>query len=319
VTPTIDILLATYNGGKYLCQQLDSIINQTCSDWRLIIRDDCSSDDSPAIIELYRTKHPDRIFLLDMGKQNIGVVSNFSLLLEHATADYIMFCDQDDIWLPDKIALTFAAMKKLVAAYGSVTPLMVHSDLVLVSESLETVSASFWKCQNLDPERGKRLNRLLLQNIATGCTMMINRRLQNIASPIPSGAIVHDWWLTLAASAFGRIGTVPEPTILYRQHADNVIGAKPWRFLDDLLMLATSEKRAETRAKSQKLLSTYRIQAQAFLDRYGAKIPSPLRKMVHVFANLDGFHPVRRKYFIIKYHFFYNNPIITAAMILFRW
>lgn len=314
----IDILLATYNGELFLKEQIDSILSQTNTSWKLIIRDDGSTDGTPSIIREYVQQHSGKIFLIN-DDEHLGSCLSFSRLLEHATSDYIMFCDQDDVWLPHKIEMTFNKMKQMESANSKDTPLMVHTDLVVVNDILETISYSFWKCQSLDHTRGNDLNRLMIQNVATGCTMMINRSLQKIATPISTEAIMHDWWFTLVSAAFGKNGAVTEPTVLYRQHANNAIGAKNWSLFEDIIMLTSSQKRAQTKIKSQLLLKTYRNQAKGFLDIYCEKLTSNSYTMINVFVNLDKFNAFKRKYFIIKYRFFYNNPIITAAMILFRW
>jgi glycosyltransferase involved in cell wall biosynthesis len=320
MTPTIDILLATYNGGKYLRQQLDSIIGQTNSTWRLIIRDDCSGDDTTVIIEEYSSKHPDQIVPLSNSGQNVGVVRNFSLLLDHATADYVMFCDQDDIWLTDKITATFEKMLETEKQYGSVMPLLIFTDLTIVDEDGSSIRAdSVWEYQQLNPSNVTHLNRLLLQNIPTGCTVMINRALREKAVPIPAEAAMHDWWLTLVAAVFGRNVYLPQATVRYRQHGMNVCGVERWSLLKDVLQsLSPSFRRKLTIIREQKL-SSYRKQASVFVRRFGTELPQETEKMISVFATLTGFSKIRQKYYILKYRFFYSNGFVTAAMVLFRW
>ena len=99
----IDILMATHNGEEYIGQQLDSIFAQTNQDWQLLCRDDGSNDSTVSIVTQYMTRHPGRIKLLSDNKGRLGVGLNFGELLEHSNADYIMFADQDDVWLPEKI------------------------------------------------------------------------------------------------------------------------------------------------------------------------------------------------------------------------
>ena len=316
----IDILLATFNGGKHLREQLDSILGQDYEQWRLIIRDDGSSDDSLAIINEYLTLYPERITLLDNEGRNLGVVGNFSLLLEYSTADYIMFSDQDDIWLPHKISATFEKIIAMENRFGSDVPLLVYTNQTVVDEKGSDVLAdSVWEYQQLDTRNATKINRLLLQNIPTGCTIMINRALRDMASPIPADATMHDWWLALVAAAFGKSDYVAESTMLYRQHGRNVCGAEEWSLLKHCIRFLSPQLRREIVVRRERLLSSFRRQASVFVQRYGNRLSGKDRKMIHIFATLDGFGKFQQKYYILKYRFFYSNGPVTFAMILFRW
>ena len=149
-----------------------------------------------------------------------------------------MFCDQDDVWFPDKIAVTLGKMQELEGRHGGERPLLVHTDMKVADGNLRVVADSLWRYQKSDPVRGEALNRLLVQNCATGCSMMINRALCDLALPIPAEAMMHDWWLVLVAAAFGTIGHCAEPTLLYRQHGANDVGAKKWSLADLVPQLA---------------------------------------------------------------------------------
>jgi glycosyltransferase involved in cell wall biosynthesis len=320
MSTTIEILLATYNGDRYLRKQLDSIVSQTDSDWRLIFRDDCSSDNTPAIIADYAARDPERILQLDNGRQNLGARGNFAALLEASTAEYIMLADQDDVWLPHKIAVTRQKMKEMEQRYGSDTPLMVFTNQAVVDESDSRVlSDSVWRYQRLNPRMVSRLNRLLLHNIVTGSTMMLNRPLCSLALPVPVAAYMHDWWITLVAATFGRIDYLVEPTMRYRQHVSNVVGAEQWSLPREICRYLSPSRRLERIDTRERLLSKYRAQASAFLIRYGASLPAQVRTMVEIFATLDTYGLAMQKYYILKYRFFYSSPVVTAGMIMLRW
>ncbi len=175
--------------------------------------------------------------------QNLGACGNFSRLLEQADAPYVMFCDQDDVWLPDKIEITLAAMRELERQHGAETPLLVHTDLMVVDERLNRLGKSLWLFQCTEPQRLTKLNRLLMQNFATGCTVMINRALRDLAVPVPAEALMYDWWLALVATAFGRVAAVEDPTVLYRQHGRNDTGATRWSFLASIRIFFVRERR----------------------------------------------------------------------------
>jgi glycosyltransferase involved in cell wall biosynthesis len=234
----IDILLATYNGEKYLNQQIDSILAQTCQDWQLLIRDDCSSDNTTGIIKNYTSKFPDKIRFIEDCKRHLGLAQNFAALLKSAQSNYIMFCDQDDVWLPNKIELTLNAMKEAEQNSPGL-PLLVHTDLRLVDETLKTVAQSFWELNKISPQDDCRLKKIIYRNVVTGCTMMINKKAKDISAPIPKQARLHDWWIAVNVAKNGRIIHIPVQTILYRQHSGNIIGARKYRKLSAVFSTKT--------------------------------------------------------------------------------
>ncbi len=231
----IDILLATYNGEKYLSQQIDSIIAQTCKDWQLLIRDDLSTDNTVNIIKSYTRRHPDKIRLIEDNKGHLGLARNFEALLESAQSEFIMFCDQDDIWLPNKIELTLNTMKAARQTWPN-APLLVHTDLKVVDETLKPIAESFWKLNRISPESDCQLKKIIYQNIVTGCTVMINKKAKEISMPFPPEASIHDWWIALNVVKYGKILHMAMPTVLYRQHTANLIGAKKSLKEDTLLL-----------------------------------------------------------------------------------
>ncbi|WP_171683132.1 glycosyltransferase family 2 protein [Paenibacillus planticolens] len=221
------VLLSTYNAGNYLLELIESLNKQIYKNFDIIIRDDCST-----IIErenLIKISQQHKNIQLHIGTQNLGVILSYSKLLELALEqkyEYIMFADQDDYWLPGKIEKTLNLMKKTEnISYDS--PILVHTDLIVTNQTLAIIDRSFLKYQKLSP-RASDFERLLMQNITTGCSMMINRKLAEKATPIPEGVIMHDWWIALVCSIFGHITFLDEGTLYYRQHGGNLIGAKKY-------------------------------------------------------------------------------------------
>lgn len=307
--PAVDILLATYNGAQYLAPQLDSILAQTFTGWRLLVRDDGSTDATPAILASYQAKFPNSITILPNEGQTLGASGNFAQLMRLADADYLMFCDQDDVWRPDKTELTLAAMRELEARHGTDTPLLIHTDLSVVGEDLSPVADSLWRFQHSDPVGGTALNRLLVQNAVTGCTVMINRALSDLALPIPAEAVMHDWWLALTASAFGQIGHLPASTVLYRQHGANDVGARPFNLRD---IVGQFHCRPETRAT----IARIQRQGAAFLDRYRDRLTPAQREMLEVYARLDSFNGFLRRWYLLKHQFFYTGFIRNVGRLV---
>lgn len=146
-------------------------------------------------------------------------------LLQEANSEYYMFCDQDDIWLPDKIEKTYNRMKILEKSYPGI-PLVVHTDLNVVDSNLNMISDSFWRQSKIKPNILRSPNYIGVCNCATGCTMMFNQKAKEISLPMPDVADMHDWWVTLKTSMEGKVDYVDEALILYRQHGNNVVGAR---------------------------------------------------------------------------------------------
>lgn len=304
----IDILLATYNGEKYLGEQIDSIISQSYDAWRLIIRDDGSSDGTLSVINDYLVKYPHKITFIKDEINSTGATNNFSVLLTHSDGDYIMFCDHDDIWLPEKIMVTRNKMKALEEQYGKDIPLLVHTDLKVVDEHLNVLSDSFRKFQNLNPHTAKHLNRIIVQNVVTGCSLMINKKLKDILNPIPEGVIMHDWWIAITACAFGKIGYINESAILYRQHKRNEVGAREWGIGYILKMLLKKNLR-------ENILNTQR-QAGIFFERYKNLLTREDGEMINIYANLDKKNFFARRYYLFRYGFYKMGLIRNIGLFL---
>lgn len=192
-TPLIDILLPTYNGAKYIRVLLDSLLAQTHTNWHLFIRDDNSKDDTLAIVKEYMELHSDKITLLDNEGKNIGINSGFSTLLSISTAPYACFCDQDDQWMEDKLEVSLEAMQILEQQLPE-KPCLVFSDLCVVDENLKVIALSKWKKDKLKPHYNT-LPKLLVQNMINGCVMMMNRKLVEIAHPVPKDCLPTDQFL----------------------------------------------------------------------------------------------------------------------------
>ena len=236
------ILLSTYNGERFLAEQLDSLLRQSRDDFIIIARDDGSADGSRAVLERHAARHPARFELLPDIDGNLGASGSFARLLEFALERkqfttppsgagacpgagpaYLMFCDQDDIWHDDKIERQMKLMRETEAGDASL-PVLVHSDLEVVSSENRLIAPSFAAYQGLNIQRNGFIE-LAISNLVTGCTALINAALARRALPIPGEAIMHDWWLALVASAFGKLAYSGEPTVRYRQHGANTIGA----------------------------------------------------------------------------------------------
>ena len=295
---TIDILLPVYDGMPYLEEQIRSLQAQTYEDWRLFVRDDGSTDGSTEAVRS-AARGDRRILLLEGGGARLGARESFGWLMANAGggSGYTMFCDQDDIWLPHKVEITLDAMRGAEAACGVDRPVLVHTDLAVVDALLGTLDPSFWHYQGIDPGLN-RLNRLLIQNTVTGCTAMINRPLREMGAPVPPEAVMHDWWLALAAAAFGSIVPVREATVLYRQHGRNDTGAR--RRARGIRLLRTALRPFRSAAELRRGIRAAAAQAGAFAERFGSALPEGDRRTVARFAGLPGCGPLRRRWRIVQ-------------------
>jgi len=276
--PRIEIALATHNSAKYLRPQMDSLFAQTCQDFTLLVSDDGSSDETLSIIAQYQARFPGRIRILEFPGRAGGAMANFTRLTDAFTADYAMYCDHDDVWLPGKIERSLRKIREAKLAKSK--PVLVHTDLSICRPDMAIVSHSRFSYERMDPAKTK-LRHLLVHNAIVGCTVLINRALYELARPIPNGALMHDSWLALVASSFGEILYDAEPSVLYRQHSRNAIGSERWGLLSTArraVRFANGNGTRNLRAKA--------VQARSFLDRYGRELTPQQAATVETLADL---------------------------------
>ncbi len=308
------IVLAAYQGAAYISEQLDTLIAQSIP-VDILIRDDGSRDATVRIVEEYEKKYP-QISMLREVLGGGGPKQNFSVLLEHAATlsyDYIMCCDQDDIWHVDKVKKSLEKMKELEKKYGTEVPLLVHTDLELVSEAGKAFAPSFWVYNGFDPLKNT-VARLLMDNTVTGCTMMINSVLLMHARPIPGEAVMHDSWYSLVAASFGVIGIVAQPTMGYRQHEINVIGAiGKESFLRKAVIAIQMTLQRKTRvAKLQERV----VQAKAYYRQYHQLLSEEDRAVVLAFSQLLELPLMGRVVAFFKYGFYKQRVVKTIGILL---
>jgi glycosyltransferase involved in cell wall biosynthesis len=220
----IEVVLPTYNGVLYLEAQIASIYNQTLRPERVLLRDDGSSDGTQALISQLQQRYGTWLQVLP-ADGNLGCTANVNRLLQATTAPYVALADQDDLWISQKLEISKARLQQMENLYGLLTPLLVHSDLELVDVNANILGVNYLQRQHLNALRTTEAD-LALTNVVTGCTTLINRALLDKASPIPSQALMHDWWLALVAASFGKIELIHQPTVKYRQHCANLLGAR---------------------------------------------------------------------------------------------
>lgn len=220
----IDILLATYNGERYLPELLSSLEQQTYTDWKLIVIDDCSKDKTTDILRSFQkaSKHSVEI---SVNSNSVGCgKENFFALARKSTGDYIAFCDQDDVWLPNKLETCMQAMRNAEKESTSL-PILVYSDLKVVDNDLNLISPSFFSYSNY--RKNPQLQHLICQNQITGCTILANKALNQLCIQAKkyNQILMHDSWYGITAMTFGKVIYINKSLILYRQHGNNSVGA----------------------------------------------------------------------------------------------
>ena len=221
-----------------------------------------------------------------------------------------MFCDHDDVWLPCKISHTLRKYREMEAACGPQTPIMVFTDSRVTDRALRTIARSMLRYQHLDASH-LSLARLISQNVPSGNTLLVNRALIDLAGPIPPEAVMHDHWLALVAAAMGRIGFLDEPTLLYRQHKNNVYGASNYSLRVFLHRLTQGRKKLRQRF-------TQNIdQAAAFGRRYAGRLSPDDRAMCGALAMWAELGFWGRRRVLLKYRIFKSGLWRNIGTFLF--
>jgi len=305
----ITILLATYNGQKYLPAQLDSLLNQTFTQFRIWVQDDVSTDSTWDILNAYSTKYPDKFHLTRRNTNSGSAMNNFLDLITTVRDDYLMLCDQDDIWLPNKIELTMAKMKEMERDFPDL-PLLVHTDLKVVNQDLQIISPSF-RVQTKRNYNRMAFNQVLNLNNVSGCTTMYNLALAKLLYAPPKHCVMHDWWLQLVATALGKVDHIHDATLLYRQHAENACGAKNVRKVSYKL------GRLLNGGQLRHVLHETCRQAGCLLDMYQDKLTDNQKYILQNYAAIPQMCKINRLRTLAKLRIFMPSFSRNIALILF--
>lgn len=260
------IVMSTYNGAAHLQAQLDSVLSQTVTDFLLLIRDDGSADETPALLRQYT----DPRIRLELG-ENVGINGSFFALLAQARqlgADRVFFCDQDDIWMPDKLQRLLQEMERCPAG-----PALVFSDFAMMDGSGTETGPSYAAMAKLRiPADNNFFPKLLAQPYVFGCACVLNRELLELVADPPAGIEMYDCWIALTAAAFGTVRYLPEATIYHRFHSQNATGQAGMNSIAARIRRLTANFRQQIANTALRLR-----QSQLLLDRYGPQLPPPRR------------------------------------------
>ncbi|HEO2332030.1 TPA: glycosyltransferase family 2 protein [Streptococcus agalactiae] len=301
----VNILMATYNGEKFLAQQIESIQKQTFKEWNLLIRDDGSSDKTCDIIRNFTAKDSRIRFINENEHHNLGVIKSFFTLVNYEVADFYFFSDQDDVWLPEKLSVSLEAAKHK----ASDVPLLVYTDLKVVNQELNILQDSMIQAQS--HHANTTLLPELTENTVTGGTMMINHALAEKWFT-PNDILMHDWFLALLAASLGEIIYLDLPTQLYRQHDNNVLGA---RTMDKRFkILREGPKSIFTRY--WKLIHDSQKQASLIVDKYGDIMTANDLELIKCFIKIDKQPFMTRLRWLWKYGYSKNQ---FKHQVVFKW
>lgn len=302
----ISIVMTTYNGEKYLEEQINSILSSTYQDFELYIVDDGSQDNTMEILKGYKEKYPDKVYV-SRNETNLGVTLNFLNAISKTSSEYIMLCDQDDVWKMDKIARTLKRVKQMEVQFGKDLPIAVFTDAYVVDEDLNIIHESFFRSGRLNP-RLTDLAHLLMENKLIGCTVMINQGLRRIlqSRPLPKRARFHDGWLGLMAASVGKIGFIKEPTLFYRQHGANVVGNRG--FLPYII------NRISNLRKQKRALEELYIQAEELAFLYHNFIDGRKLEIITRFSKLGKVNFIKRRIILIRYGYLKSGIIRNIGL-----
>lgn len=311
---TVCICLATYNGEEFLSKQLDSLLKQTFNNWVALIRDDGSTDNTGEVLLKYAKNFPDKFFIISSSFGSGGnSQNNFFSILKFAADlypfNYYMFCDQDDFWHEKKIERELQRIQELEKEDNHL-PILVHTDLRVVDKNLNVLSGSFVKYRALDVE-AKSMQKLLVQNNVTGCTMMRNKKLNDLIKIPSNGVAMHDWWIALVACAFGRIEFLNEALIDYRQHGHNVIGAKKVNSFGFVL------KKVFGKTKIKETFKKSFNQAESFLKEYGSSLPNQYVNVIQEFILIQRKSKISRVFSVIRKGYLKQGIIQIVGELLY--
>lgn len=285
----VDIILATYNGAEYIEQQLQSILEQTYANWSLIITDDCSTDETIKKISnfvlLNNVESKVEIISHDASKFERGPVGNFMNGLSRSKNSLIMFCDQDDVWLPNKISSQVNKIHGLNMNF----PCVSFCDSKVVDKNLNDIGLSFRQSEKLNIDGDLSFEKLAFQNYAPGCCMIINDKLRDIAlsdEVKKNNIVMHDWYFMLIASLYGFINHSDDVLMLYRQHENNQVGVSSKTTFLNLFKKLQNSYINHKRAKLQlKELSKLPSQKDSLLKLVGSFEFNKIKKIRYLIKN----------------------------------
>ncbi|WP_203633371.1 glycosyltransferase family 2 protein [Lacticaseibacillus suibinensis] len=307
--PSVTICMATYNGERFVAEQIRSIVAQDYPHWRLLVHDDGSTDKTVAILEAFAAS--DSRIQVVSGLGHLGIKKGFMTLLGIEQSDFYAFCDQDDVWQPNKLT----KMIGLLTAVDSSQPALGYSDFT----EIDATGRDITDYERVTPFETK-FEDLLIANTATGCTCVMNRALRDsivatLATIDYSAMHMHDWWAVLVAAGTGRVVYTRERLVAYRQHHNNVLGAAGKGGLQ-------AQLRRVCQFGEREQLAHIATQAKMLQTLYASKLGGERNAFLDRVATLwQGYQPIAQLSFLSKQHLFAathsKTSVIQMVLLLF--
>ncbi|MFM2043656.1 MAG: hypothetical protein RLY86_2232 [Pseudomonadota bacterium] len=312
---TTEILLATWNGARFLPALIASLEAQTERSFRVLVRDDGSTDGTQAILADWVARDH-RVHLLPADHPSGSAKAAFSRLMAHSGADHVLFADQDDVWAPEKVALTLQALQAGESRVGGSRPVLAFCDLSLIDAQGALIADSFRRYRRMDVRRGTAFRYLLLDNVVTGCAMGVNRSAIQHSAPVPDAAMMHDWWLALVCAGLGTVVPMEPALIGYRQHGANSVGAAPYS-----PWAAIRTKLASLRLRGDQHVFNgwyggVQAQAAAFQQRFGSSLAPIDAQALAAFVRLRRLSPGVRRWAILRHGLYRTSLVRTLGLLL---
>ena len=293
----ISIALATYNGEKYLREQLDSIFSQTYKDIEVVACDDGSSDGTVYILKDYERKHGLRLYV---NEKNLGYIKNFEKAVLLCEGEYIALSDQDDVWESQKL-------DKLVK--GIRNNLLIFSDASLITGDGKEITRSAFKYVRVNPMRALSMQYMAFRNYVTGCTILFQCELIKKAVPFNSN-VSHDYWLAMFALNENRLIYLPDQLVKYRQHLANRIGIHPVTLSNTVSRIIRIRGDLVDTMLSQKELAS--------CEKFRNDFKQTLRRAVVIYETITSknTHFIIKFFYLLRYFKYLSGKSIVNCIIL---
>jgi hypothetical protein len=310
--PELDIAVPMYNAAHWTDDLFESILAQTPSfDWRIIARDDASTDDTVARLVAWQRRLRERLTVLPSGP-NLGPVGNYDAVLAATTAPWVMLADPDDVWKPAKMMVSVTAMSAAERQWSVSRPIAIFTDAEVTDSLLHPITDSYWHWMRQNPDLCGTFRRVLVDSPAISSTMIVNRALLDLALPMTGAAACQDWWLALVACCFGSLIALRERTILYRRHSANDSVAPTTVSLANAVSQVGNAS-----ARIEWLVSRYSEQAGGFLRRFDGRIPSEYLPALQSAANLPSANALARRWQVLRHGLWFGSTVKNAGLMLF--
>jgi glycosyltransferase involved in cell wall biosynthesis len=303
----IDIAIPAYNCAPWLDDLIESILRQGIDNWRIVTRDDASTDDTAARLAAWKERLGERMMIVvgsDTG--NLGLVGNYNAILSATTSPWIMLADADDVWCAGKLSLTLQAMRAAEGAHGSATPVVVFTDAKVVDEQLHTLDESYWHWSRANVAAAEVFHRLVVDNPAISSTMMVNRALIELALPMTSAVWALDWWAMMVGTVFGKVVKLDDRTILYRRHSAND-SMEPYSATTRGMVRRLLVAPGSARKKLERLMGQIASQAGAFAERFHKELSAPDMAALKAANRLPDAGGFQRRWSVLRHGLWFGS------------